>query len=76
MAERFVDSGQGLDNVRIFEIGLAIVIGLDDAKLGDRLTVDVGGEVTEAPCRAHELVLVTARGLTEAAQASQTVLFG
>ena len=58
--EGLVDPGQGLDDVRVFQIGLAVVISLDDTELGNRLAVDVGRQVAEATCRAQELVLVAA----------------
>ena len=45
--QRFVELRQRMHDVGIFEIRFAVVIGLDDAKLGDGFSVDVGREMTE-----------------------------
>ncbi len=60
MPEDFIEPRQRIDDVRVFEIRLAAVIGLDDTKFGNRLAVDVGRQVTESSCCAQQLVLVSA----------------
>jgi hypothetical protein len=62
MQQCLLDSCQGLDDGRILQIRLAVVVGLDDAKLGHRLSVDVGGQVTESTSRAQQVVLVAPEG--------------
>ena len=60
MPKGLVDPGKGLDDVRILQVGLAIVVGLDDTELGNRFAVNVGCQMAEATSRAQELVLVAA----------------
>ncbi len=65
VTQDLVDRGQGVDDVGIFEIRLAIVVGLDDAELCHGLPVDVSREVSESSSRPEELGLVAPGGLAD-----------